>query len=184
MIREVIHILNKQLEGIKPDQSVYGLAQSVLRVQGVERELLPAIIQKDGEASPYVGIDDIKSLIIYHKLLSSQSAIINNGKGDNPGDITNTYSMALFLYWDRNRLDIMPDELLMMIQARFPVIITGITDVKTLRVRIGSSNMNSLQVYSQEYQESQPKLPANIHLMQINYTIELTFNPACIKACP
>lgn len=183
MVKDVIDILNQQLEGIKSDQAVYGLAQSVLRVQGTERELLPAIIQKDGEAK-YVGLDDIKSLIVYHKALSSSSALLSNGKGDNQGDIINTYSMGLFVYWDRNRLDLMPDEILMIVQARFPQLIQGMPDVKVLRIRIGTTIMNSLQVYSQEYQEAQPKLPANIHLMQINYTIELTFNPACVKACP
>lgn len=183
MVNDVIHILNAQLNDLVLGQAVYGLAQTVLRTQGTEREMLPCIVSSDGEGK-YVGIDDIRPFISYHKLNSATSSQIANGKGDNPGDISNSYSMAQLIYWDRKRFNKLPDQILLLIQARWPQIILSMPDTKMVRIRISNSVMNSLQVYSQEYQVANPNLPANIHLMQINYNIEIAFNPACVETCP
>jgi hypothetical protein len=183
MVNEVINILNEQITDLVTGQAVYGLAQTVLRKQGTEREMLPCIVSPDGEGK-YVGIDDVKSLITYHKLNSATSTQIANGKGDNPGDISNTYTLSLLIYWDRKRFNKQPDELLMLIQARWPQVILNMPDTKSVGIRITNSIMNSQQIYSQEYQLENPNLPANIHLMQINYNIEIKFNPACVEACP
>lgn len=183
MVRDILKILNTELKGLTSDESIYGLTQSILRIQGLEREILPCVVSEDGEGK-YVGLDDVKSVIIYHKLNSSSTRYLTNGKGDNPGDIVNTYAMSLLIYWDRKRLNKYPDEMLQVIQARIPVLILDMPNTKSVRTQIGNSNFNSLQVYGQEYQETNPKLPANINLMQVNYTIEITFNPACIESCP
>jgi hypothetical protein len=184
MVKDIIAILNERLSGLARESVVYGLAQSVLRVQGVEREVLPCVVLPDGEGL-YVGIDDVNALMMYHKLSSATSTQVpNSGKGDNPGDLVNTYGMALVIVWDRKKLDMMQDEMMMLIQANIPVLISGIPDIKVTRVRVSGSQLDSLQVYTQEYQVENPKLPANILMMQVNYLIEITFNPACIKACP
>lgn len=183
MVREVVTILNERLTGLVRESAVYGLAQSVLRVQGTVREVLPCVVLPDGEGK-YVGIDDVNSLIMYHKLNNATSAQVpNSGKGDNPADLTNSYGMALVIFWDRRKLDKMQDDMMVLVQANIPILITGMPDIKTTRVRVTSSVLDSLQVYTQEYQSENPKLPANILMMQMNYTIDLTFNPACIKAC-
>jgi len=183
MVNELIHILNESLDGLTVSQAAYGLAQTVERITGTEREILPGVIGSDGECK-YVGIDDIKSLIVYHKLNSSSTAALPNGKGENPGDLVNTFSMSMYLYWDRKRFNKQPDEVLILIQARWPQLIMQVPDAKTVRIRVGTTNFNSLQIYSQEYALQNARLPPQMNLAQFNYTIEITFNPACLNACP
>jgi hypothetical protein len=183
MVNKVIDTLNPLLDGIVTSQIVYGLAETTIRLRGSVRVGFPGVIMANGEVK-YVGIDDVKSIIIYHKLNSATTTALNNGKGDNPGDLVNAYSMSLLVYWDRRKLNLYPDELFQIIQARWPQVIMGIPDTKVVRIRISNSNMNSLQVFSQEYSYEDQKIPENVQLMQVNYTTEITFNPACITACP
>lgn len=183
MVRKIISILNDRYTGIERESSVYGLAQSMLKVQGSVRELLPCLIDTDGEGQ-YVGLDDIDKLRIYHKLNNAGSTQNLNGSGDNPGDLVNTYSLGMIITWNRKALDKMADEILMLIQANTPVLIKGIPDMKLARIRITGANLDTLQIIAQEYQSDDLKIPPNILMMQVNYTIELTFNPACIKSCP
>lgn len=182
MINEVLDIINESLKGLAPDQKVYGLAQTVIRVQGQERELLPGVVDKTGEIQ-YVGIDDLYSVIIYHKLNSIASTQTTKGVGDRPGDIQNNYSLSAFVYWDRKKYNKLPDELLLVIQARLPIIVKGLHDTKMLRIKPTGAITNSLQVFSQEYQGAKFNLPANANLMRIDYTLESTFNPDCLKDC-
>jgi hypothetical protein len=183
MVNEIIDILNETLGGLHSSQVMYGIAQSMERVQGTEREILPCLVDTVGEGK-YVGIDDVKSIIGYHKLNVASSTQVNNGKGDNPGDLINTYSLSMILYWDRKRFNQVADDLLMLIQSRWPILIVGAPDTKVVRVRLVNANFNSLQIYAQEYALENSKLPPQMSMAQFNYTIEITFNPACIKACP
>lgn len=183
MVNEIIDILNESLAGLTTSQVMYGVAQSMERTQGTEREILPCIVDRTGEGK-YVGIDDVKTIIGYHKLNSATSVQVNNGKGDNPGDLTNTYSLSMILYWDRRRFNQLSDDLLMLIQSRWPILVLNMPDTKVVRIRLGNAIFNSLQIYAQEYALENPKLPPYASLAQFNYTIEITFNPACIKACP
>lgn len=182
MINEVLSILNNALTGLHADEKIYGMAQSVVRVSGSVTELLPGTIDRTGEVT-YVGIDDVSSLILYHKLNSLSTVAKTNGVGDKPGDMVNTYGLSTIIYWDRRRYNKMPDELILVIQARLPQIITGIADIKLTKIKTGNANFNSLQVYTQEYQGTEFKLPPSANLIQLGLTIEITFNPDCLPDC-
>lgn len=182
MVSEIIDILNNSLSGLHPDAVLYGLAQTVVRTQGSETDALPGLVNKDGEIK-YVGIDDIYSIIIYHKLNSLSSTPKNNGRGDNPGDLTTSFGLSMIVYWDRKRYNKLPDEVVFIAQARLPQLIKDTDDVKLIKIKVGSANFNSLQVFTQEYSGTKFDLPPNANLMNLNYTIEATFNPACLPAC-
>jgi hypothetical protein len=182
MIEEIIDILNGSLTGLHRDEKLYGLAQSVIRKQGTEIELLPGLIDKTGEVQ-YVGIDDVSAFILYHKLNTLSTTAKNNGHGDKPGDLVSTYGLSMIIYWDRKRLNKMPDELLMLFHARLPQMITSIPNVKMTKIKTGNANFSSLQAYNQEYQGASFNLPPNVNLINLNYTIEMTFNPACLPTC-
>lgn len=182
MISEVLDIINESWKGLHIDQRLYGLAQTMIRIQGSEREFLPCVVDKTGEGE-YVGLDDVYSIIVYHKLNNISSSQTNKGMGDRFGDIQNNYTLSAFVYWDRKRCNKMPDELLLALQARTPIMVTDLQDTKTLRIRITGANTNSFQNYSTEYQGTEFKLAANYNLMKIDYTIETTFNPDCLKDC-
>lgn len=181
MIQDIIDTINQALSGIFPAQKCYSLAQSVLRNQGSEVEVLPGEVNKDGEIV-YVGLDDVYSLITYHKLSSIATTQLPNGRGDNPGDLQNNYQLSLVAYWDRKKLNAMPDEMLLLLQSRWPRILVG-ADIKTGTANFGATITNSLQIFNTEYQGTKFRLPANHSLMQINYTLSITFNPLCIPKC-
>lgn len=182
MIEEILEIINSSLEGLHLDQKVYGLAQTVIRVQGSEQDALPGLVERNGEIK-YVGIDDVDSIIIYHKLNGLTSTQQNKGIGDRPGDVKNNYNMSAIAYWDRKRYNKMPDEFMMIIQSRIPSIVTGLDKIKTLMIKPTGAVTNSIQVFSQEYNGTKFNLPSNANLMRIDYTIETTFNPDCLKEC-
>lgn len=184
MLSKVVDIYNKQLCGLVTGEQLYGIAELMIRKQGSETEQLPVVLSDDGEGK-YVGIDDVAPLIIYHRVLNvTPTRVPNSGKGDSRGDLLNTYQMALFMYWDRKPYPVKPEELHMVVQARTPDRIEGIPDIKQLLFNPASVNLNTLQVYNQEYGGDSFKLPANRYIIQINYSIALTFNPACIATCP
>lgn len=182
MISEVLDIINESWKGLHIDMKTYGLSQSVIRTMGSEREFLPGLVDRTGEIQ-YVGLDDVYSIIVYHKLNNISSSQTNKGMGDRFGDIQNNYTLSAFVYWDRKRYNKLPDELLLVLQARTPIMVTDLQDTKTLRIRITGANTNSIQNYSAEYQGIEFKLPANANLMKVDYTIETTFNPDCLKDC-
>lgn len=183
MISEVLDLINEQLMGINPAEKIYGQAQTVHRISGSETDELPGIIGADGEIK-YVGIDDVESIIIYHKLNAGSIIQQNNGRGDTVGDLQDTFSLSLITYWDRKKIKLMPDQMLLLIQARMPQEIRGIKDIKTIRIRPVNINLNTLQIFNTEYRSNIFRLPANIHLIQLNYNIETVFNPDCFRECP
>ena len=183
MIVEILDLINDQLKGIDPAEKVYGQAQTVIRISGSEQDELPGLIGADGEIK-YVGIDDVESIIIYHKVNSVSIIQQNNGRGDAVGDMQDTFSLSLIAYWDRKKIKFLPDQLLLMLQARLPQEVRGITDIKTVRIRPVNTILNTLQIFNTEYRGNSFKLPANIHLIQLNYNIETVFNPDCFRKCP
>lgn len=182
MVNEIVHTLNQTLQDLSGSAAIYGIAHTVSRTQGSETDILPGIIDRDGEVT-YVGIDDVYTLIAYHKLNTVNSTQLNTGYGDAAGNVVNTFGMALIVYWDRKRFNAFPHEMIMLLQARMPQMIVGVPNVRTARVRIGSANLNSVQVYNQEYSVATPTLPPSSNLIQINYTIELVLNPDCLPVC-
>lgn len=185
MINKVLDIINDQLAGIQRGEKIFGIAASVLRMQGAVVERMPGVVKADGEIM-YVGIDDVYSLMIYHKINSSTIRQLSNGIGDNYGDIRNVFSMSAIIYWDTSRLNLYSDQMLLMLQSRMPLGIRGIVDVKNINIVLTDANTNTHQVYQQEYEsEEQLKpLPAHMHIMQLNYNIESTTNPECYRQCP
>lgn len=176
--------INKELitlvEAFK-DADLHGLAQTVSKEQG----FLPALVNHEGEGE-FVGIDNDKSIIVYHKNSMLQSAMKNRtGVGDSRGDIVNTYYCAMVVYINRAKAHLLPDELFLYIQANFPETLK-VLPYKDIVLRIQNVVLNSQAVLVQEYgdAESSVSLGPEDSLMAINYTIEATFERKCFKKCP
>lgn len=184
MITSVVDIINEQLSGFHAEEKIYGIAESILRIQGTEEVRMPGVVGANGEIT-YVGIDDIYSLIIYHKINSISVTQLTSGVGDNFGDVKNTASISAFVYWDMAKIKEAPDKMLMIIQSTMPLLIRGLKDIKTAAIRLTSANINSYQLYRQEYDYQNIKpLPENKKIIQINYNTEITFKPECFRHCP
>lgn len=185
MIVEIIDIINRQLGGISKDESLFGVTIPVLRQQGTIIERMPGVVGADGEIK-YAGIDDINSLMIYHRVNTTTTAQLRNGVGDSYGDIRNAFGMSAFVYWDRSKINMHADQIMLMLQSRMPLGITGLKDVRQTNIILTGANTNTYQIYQQEYASSEPlrPLPMHMHIMQLNYNIETTINPECYRQCP
>lgn len=184
MIEQVLKIINDQLKGIDAAEIIYGIGQTITRISGSVKDTLPGIVNRDGEIA-YVGIDDTYSLIIYHKLNSTAITLNKNGTGNRYGDITNNNSLSLYAYWDFNKINIRHDELLMLLQSRIPIAISGLENIKIAIINQTNAILNSNQIYAQEYSyDDQKLLPENKNILQLNYNIQITFNPDCFRQCP
>lgn len=183
MVNGLVQNINNGFIGIIQAEKYYDIAQTVVRVRGSEREALPGVVAPNGEIE-YVGFDDAFSMIVYHKLNALTITRITNGRGDNIGDVQYGYQLSMYAYWDRKKLQMMPDELLMLLQARFPNKVLLHADIKSISLRISGMNPNTAQLIAQEYQNPAFTIEANKSFMQINYLADIIFNPACLPTCP
>jgi hypothetical protein len=182
MISLIIDMINKELEKSFDRAKIYGLAQSIIRTQGNEQELLPALVDHSGDGV-YVGFDDQFPLMIYHKMNSLVSALSSQqGFGNAGPDQVNTYQNTMIVYLDRKKLKKLPDEVYMLIQSVFPEGM-NIEPFKRISIRFSNVILNSTQVFASEYQGNRYKLPPEKNLFAINYTIESIFKKGCFDKC-
>jgi hypothetical protein len=178
-INEQITPLFNKWTGVK----IHGLAQSMNRDNAGKTETLPALVDKKGEGQ-YVGIDDKNSVIIYHKGGAMQvQTKPNSGVGDSAGDLVYTYTISMVILIDRKKLEMLPDEIALLIQANLKDQIK-IQDYKSVIIRIQNIILNTQQVFSSEYQNTVYKVKPSQSLFVINYQIESTFNKRCFAKCP
>lgn len=162
---------------------IYGLAQSMTREAGGVKELLPALVDKEGEGK-YVGVDDNSPVIIYHKSNSVTAAEKqNSGVGDLRAWQVYTYSNTMIVFLDRKKTNLLPDEFILFLQAN---IADGlkVQNYKTVIMRFQNIILNTQQVFASEYQNTQYKVNPGMSLFAINYQIESTFDTRCFDKCP
>lgn len=165
-----------------PGAKLHGLCQSVVRRSGSEYELLPAEVTKNGEMI-YVGIDDTAPIIIYHKCENITFAAVKGGYGDSPGDNINNYQNSMIVYMDRSITKLLPEELLLYVQANFPTNLKASPYISN-HIKFTGVVLNTRAVFEKEYKGSEFKLPAEKSLFQINYSIESRFRKDCFEKCP
>lgn len=187
MIDAVISQINTAFEPFTQHQrntAIHGLARPVLRVKRLGdaevMQVIPCTVDRSGEGVE-VGVDDAKSLIVYHKLNQLSHAVRpGTGRGDAVGDWLWTYNMSLVVYYGMDGLKMMPDELLLQLQHLLPKP-GAIKPFKMAVVKLGSSNLNAFQVHQQEYQGVPFRLKLNDILFSVNYTVEAYLDPKCVE---
>lgn len=186
MISEAIKLINDGLV-ISDTQKSYGIAQTILRPNEDQNtfDSFPGIINESGEIT-YVGIDDVESIIIYHKINSAASSLV---KTNSYGDSTNTSSILncfLLGFYDTRKIPMQSVDVMMILQAKMPQEIKEINEgIKQVIVTNTGAVLNSNQVYNSEYKyanKSMP-LPEFIVFFQLNYTIQFIINPQCMRQC-
>lgn len=178
-INEQINPLVTSFAGAK----IYGIAQAIIGKGDTGDELIPCLVDKDGEGK-YVGVDDTAPITIYHKSNSiSVSDKQNSGTGDSRADKVYLYANTMIVFLDRKKTLLMPDELVLLIQANLADAIK-IPNYKSVNVRIQNIILNTQQVFASEYQNTPYKIPPRFSLFAINYQIESTFDKKCFAKCP
>lgn len=175
-IRDIVQEINKVIEVTFRDAKTYGIARTAVRGE----ELLPTIDEQ------YIGIDDTYALQVYHKLSQITMGTRNGraGYGDNTADPLNTYSMVMVVMSDEQRTKLMADQIALVIQSAIYNISYSTDFFRSVDVSIRSVILNSEQVYQQEYRSDSYRLSEKQSLMQINYSVEITWKPGCFAVCP
>lgn len=177
-LNSFVQAINDQLVKLVPVMKVYGVAKTVVRGQ----ERLPGIVSAKGDIE-YVGIDDKYGVQIYHKSQSINTTLRGPGYGNALSDIVNTYAMSMFIYLDRSKVNIEPEELFLYLQARLPDTMKA-EPFNLITIRTTNVILNSEQVYNTEYRGHEYPLPVEKTLFQVNYTIETVLKKHCFADCP
>jgi hypothetical protein len=194
-INEIVGFINTSLaEGslnkskLQPAR-FYGLSNVVPRSKkGTaqnEVELLPAIVDTNGKDIP-ITPDSKMAIQIYHKLTNNAYSIEKASQGD--GHYYKCVSDVSMLVLTNSKLTGVVKE------AIEPVVVFGLpqrlsmalmADLKLNRCLITpvSSNLDHIQVFSQEYPRSAYFLNEQMSMFLIRYKIETTFSQSCVNQC-
>jgi hypothetical protein len=184
MIDEIIDCINDGFDKIHQDQIVIGIAQRVYRVSSSGSiEYMPGIVNMDGEAI-YAGLDDIQSLIIYHKTNTANLSLNPRiGYGDSKISEDNILC-SLIACWDTRKMPLQSADLLLLLRARFPQEIKGIDQISQILIFPSSAILNTKQIFDSEYTVQEGYLlPIYMNFIQINYTILIKYDQQCINKC-
>lgn len=162
-VRNIISDINASLSLIFKGAKFYGVATSVER----EGRMQPVV----DEVS--VTFDDSYALQMYHKI-GALSVAYQQGYGNTMNTI-NTYAISAIVFNNEKITKLKSDEVAMIIQS-----ILATNDSATL---IGVI-LNSQQVFATEYRGTPYYLNEYQTLMQINYTVDISFKGNCFNLCP
>jgi hypothetical protein len=179
MIENLIQQINNAIQLDGPHTKMFGLAQTMMRKRGNEMDVMPCLVDLEGEGK-YIGIDDKFHLFSYHKVYSVTFANSKTGFGNNL-DLIITHFCAMIVYLNRSKKKMLADDLMLLIQSRFPLIITA-PPVKTIVVTLQNTILDGRRVAQEEYQDPNILIP-EASMMAINYKIESTFKKGCFDTC-
>lgn len=166
-IRNIISDINATLEGIFKGSKLYGVA---------------TLVEREGKGSPVVNeqpvsYDDSYALQMYHRLLGA-NITYTPGYGNSKTTI-NTFQVSAVIFNNEKITKIKTDEIAMIMQSVLSTI--NINSVQILPTQI---ILNSQQIFATEYRGVPYALNEYQSLMQINYTVEITFKGVCFNLCP
>lgn len=141
----------------------------------------PVIFDDRGSAR-YIGIDEDFPAIIYHRITAINFTPATSSYGDRAAQVT-TASMRLVMYFDRRRINMSADEMVLFLHANFPRQLK-IPKFGTVVVTIQNATPNNLQAFGNEYPGVTYFLKPEFSLINLNYTIESDVDPRCFKDCP
>lgn len=146
-------------------------------------EVFPAVINEHFEAVPVV-VDDTYPIIIYNKILRKQHF---KPAKDYVGYKGVRTLVKMVVYGKRSALKITQEQLAAIIEMNFPEVIKhskfAHLKLSSINVTLIDTNLNSAQVFSEEYKGFQFLLSDNDLYFSINYQIETAFQKGCINIC-
>ena len=181
MINEVIDLINNNLNDIVFDQIVLGIVSKVYRQAGESIEYMPGIIKEDGDII-YAGIDDIKSLMIYHKVYTANLNYNPKfGYGDSKYN-EDSFNLNCFVIWDMRKIFLQNADMLLLIKSKFPQQIKASNNQVNVDITPNSAIFNSKQIFDSEYGfDKQYLIPPFINFIQLNYTAVIRYSQQCIN---
>jgi len=166
-IRNIITEINAGFAGYLNNAVYYGVAQPVER----EGKSQPVVNERP------VSFDDSYGIMIYHKL-NSVNITRRAGMGRKENTV-NTFAVSAIVFNNERKSVLKTDEIAMIMQSAIEQL--EITSVKILPVR---AILNTQIIFGTEYRGHTYSLPEYASLMQLDYTVEVTFKAGCFDLCP
>jgi len=166
-IRNIITDLNTAMQEYFKSAVYYGVAQNIER-EGISK---PVVNER------VVSFDDSYGMIVYHKL-GNINITRKPGFGSSEKTI-NTFAVSAVVFNNEKRTGLKTDEIAMVMQS-----VLSLQNIASVRVLPGNVILNSQAIYQTEYRGSSYSLPEYTGLMQLNYTVEITFKSGCFDLCP
>lgn len=166
-IRNIIKEVNTTLDGVFKGSKFYGVATFVER----EGKGLPVV---DEQA---VSFDDSYSLQAYHRI-GNVGIRYAGGYGDSTNTI-NSFAVSMVVFNNEKITKLKTDETAMIIQS----VLAGL-NITSVRILPAQIILNSQQIFATEYKGVTYALNEQQSLMQINYTVEVSFKGICLDLCP
>lgn len=163
-IRDIVCMINDTLKPVFERGVYYGIAVSVT----TEGKAQPVVDERP------VAYDDDFALQMYHKV-NSVKITYKGGYGNN-NNTTNTFTMSAIVFNNEKSTKLRADEIAMIIQAKLSNITADVTPTEFI--------LNTDVILATEYRGHNIHLPTNMSLMQINYTVAITFKSGCFDLCP
>ncbi len=191
-VNEQIQIVNDSLQKLALSDARFssgryeGIAVDVSRKTDTGIETFPAIMDANYEAQP-ISVDDTYPIIIYHKITSKAYAKEKGQYGDFEINVIETSNVKMVVYGKYAALKLTREQLEALITSNFPdqIATALIAPLKldNMTVNLKSSNLNSAQVFTEEYKGIPLFLAPEDILFSVAYTIDTRFRKGCIKIC-
>lgn len=185
MIDEIIDTINIGFAGIHESGKILGISQPVYRLNSEDaNDYMPGIVKLGEDEAIYAGIDDVDSLMIYHKLNNSTLSFApRSGYGDSRLSEDNVLA-SIIAAWDTRKIKVYSADMLLLLRSRMPQQIAGIQDIHQVNIIPNNALLNTKQIFESEYKfDKAYLLPIYMTLIQINYTIQIKYDQACIEKC-
>jgi hypothetical protein len=166
-VRNIIASINTTLEGIFKGSKIYRVA---------------TLVEREGKGQPIVdstpvAYDDSYALQMYHRVQGATITYLP-GYGDTTNTV-NTFQVSAVVFNNEQITKLKTDEVAMIIQSALASL--NIVSVRVLPAQI---ILNSQQIFATEYRGVTYALNEYQSLMQINYSVEITYRGICFNLCP
>lgn len=165
----------------------YGLTTTIARKKEAAGaiEILPAVISSDG-ATALISPDSKFALQIYHKLFSNQYSYVKKSHGD-AYEMKCSSELAMVVFVNtkltgKTKTVLEPVLVFSIPQKLSPAVLADLK-INTCLITPLSSNMDTMQVFKQEYPQADYFLNQQMDMFLIRYRVEITFNQACVDNC-
>lgn len=186
-LNDIVCELNEELSKLLPTNSKLApIATQMVRTGVKSSKVFPSYVDDHGEAR-YVGAEDDFDVIIYHRALQLLPGKIISSWGDGKAFEVLQAKMTMVVFGRRNILKMAGDDMAMRLVTGFPTkaspALINKLNFRSVEFKPTDSNINSLQVFSEEYPDSELFLKPEQFLIRINYTIESVFLKGCFNPC-
>lgn len=177
---------NKKLQPAK----FYGLSSVIARAKSGSKnpnklELLPAIISNDGSMT-LITADSKLAIQVYHKLLNNVYSYEKKSYGDSY-DIRSVSDINMVVFCNSKLTgktkEVLEPVVLFGIPQKLSTALSADLKINKCVITPVASNMDALQVFRQEYPQSDYFLNEQLSMFSIRYKIDMTFSQACVDKC-